>query len=82
MFKVTFWFLLKTNLVTSFIMVQTNPKVQQARDILFRSFLVQYACEVIYFISYYIYMSVTDSLDEQCDRFYDNHFMQSQQGIP
>ena len=26
-------------------------------------------------------MSVTDSLDEQCDRFYDNHFMRSQQGF-
>ena len=68
----TFWFLLKTNLVTSFIMVWSNVKVQEAREILFRSFIAQFACEAIYFISLYIYWAVSDGIERECERWYES----------
>ena len=66
----TFWFLLKTNLITSFIMVWSYQHALEAREILLRSFIAQYMCEVVYFITYYIYMAASDDLTNQCDRFY------------
>ena len=44
----------------------------EAREILLRSFIAQYLCEVVYFIVYYIYMATTDELLESCDRWYSN----------
>ena len=33
-----------------------------------RSFLAQYFCEVVTFISYYIYMTASDEIDRICER--------------
>ena len=68
----TFWFLLKTNLITSFIMVWSYQHALEAREILLRSFIAQYMCEVVYFITYYIYMATSDDLTNQCDRWYSD----------
>ena len=65
----TFWFLLKTNLITSFLMMWTNRESLEARTILLRSFGIQYACEVITFLGYYIYMVGSDEIDRQCARW-------------
>ena len=73
----TFWFLLKTNLITSFYMVWTNLKVQEAREILFRSFILQYICEVVFFIANYIYYISSDEIKRQCDRWYQDDHLSS-----